>query len=863
MIRIEGLTKKYRSQNRRVCVALDGIHLTLPDTGLVFIIGKSGSGKSTLLNLIGGLDNFDKGRIVADGNDLSRFSGSDFYKYRASYVGFIFQDYHLLEELTVGENIALEAEIAGVRNANVEAALSWVDLAGYETRYPDELSGGQKQRVAIARALIKSPRALLCDEPTGNLDKNTSRQIMELLRRISRERLVLIVSHNLPDAEKYGDRIIELSEGKVISDVMRRWGYRDELCLHEGVLTLPYGRRLTEHETGKISRAIRQGRVRAVVQNDMGYEDTKAPKPTKRRIPLRSSPLGGRSIWKLLHAFGRVGRVRAAITAFLCAVMVVLLVIFQSFLSFDGSSAIEKSLGTAAGGTVVLKKDTYEDEYGMLDTSMLYRVSEEDLAVVDALSGHQTKKYLLYNYSSIVDMRDLPVVAEREGQYTYNFGKNHIYSPQMPGVLACDEGYLLSKFGVDGELKVLAGDIEPSRTSSAIILTDYLADAMMLYNPIAYHSYEDIIGKIEDRCIVTAIIDTGYKTRYRDLIDIIQEREPDGVKGIDAIEKEAGMHLIDDIKNNLSIAYSINPDFYTAAVTEDSKSYTRLANFVLGYQGQEFLLLDDMTKKDSTGKLKEGEIYLSHDIINTIFPEESKEKITYPFEITLTRYEYPNKSGAVLASYTYQVVGSATRPTMCKSDYEKIKATDIIPFAVYLEDYDDIAGTISAMQDRYFSWSSTSGKAITLLNQSVNMFFDLFRLIEVMILVMTAVFLVSHSVRSVRSHYYQIGVIKAIGGRSRDIAKIFLVQNAILSLVIALLTYLGSLYFIDVANTILTASFMEITEVAIGAVTIISFRPSLVFAAIVATVLIALFATAVPLLMLHNIKPMHIIKAKE
>ena len=131
MILIKDLTKTYKSKNRRVCTALDKVSLKLPDTGMVFIIGKSGSGKSTLLNMIGGFDGFDSGVIVADGNDLSKFKDRDFYKYRASYVGFIFQDYHLIDELTVAENVNLELEIANAVGTDVDNALKAVGLDKY------------------------------------------------------------------------------------------------------------------------------------------------------------------------------------------------------------------------------------------------------------------------------------------------------------------------------------------------------------------------------------------------------------------------------------------------------------------------------------------------------------------------------------------------------------------------------------------------------------------------------------------------------------------------------------------------------------------------------------------------------------
>ena len=196
MIKITSLTKIYKSKRRRKCRALSNINLTLPDTGLVFVLGKSGSGKSTLLNLIGGLDNITSGSVEVDGNDLAKFREKDFCNYRNTHIGFIFQDYHLIEELTVYDNIALSLNLRRMDDREkVLAALARVDLAGYEDRYPAELSGGEQQRVAIARAIVKKPRIILADEPTGNLDTNTATAVITLLKELSKECLILIVSH--------------------------------------------------------------------------------------------------------------------------------------------------------------------------------------------------------------------------------------------------------------------------------------------------------------------------------------------------------------------------------------------------------------------------------------------------------------------------------------------------------------------------------------------------------------------------------------------------------------------------------------------------------------------------------------------
>ena len=223
MIEIKNLTKVFKSKNKSVVVALNDINLTLPDSGLVFIIGKSGSGKSTLLNMLGGLDKATAGQVIADGNNISKFSNSKFYNYRSSYIGFIFQHYYLIDELTIKQNIQLALDIAPKRKGlDISELLKKVGLEGYENRYPSELSGGQQQRVAIARALIKNPSLILGDEPTGNLDITTSFQILKVLKEISKDRLVVIVSHNLDEADIYADRIIELSEGRIIKDIDRK-----------------------------------------------------------------------------------------------------------------------------------------------------------------------------------------------------------------------------------------------------------------------------------------------------------------------------------------------------------------------------------------------------------------------------------------------------------------------------------------------------------------------------------------------------------------------------------------------------------------------------------------------------------------
>ena len=221
MLQIRNVKKTYTSGKLKV-EALKGISLDFKDTGLVFIVGKSGSGKSTLLNILGGLDKMSSGEIIIDGKSTNDFSSSDFDAFRNYYLGFIFQDFNLIDELTVYDNISLALKIQskGHDNHTIEDALKMVGLEGLGYRKPNELSGGQRQRVSIARALVKDPRIILADEPTGALDSKTGEALIVSLKTLSKDKLVIVVTHDEEMALNYGDEIIEIKDGLVVNHVV-------------------------------------------------------------------------------------------------------------------------------------------------------------------------------------------------------------------------------------------------------------------------------------------------------------------------------------------------------------------------------------------------------------------------------------------------------------------------------------------------------------------------------------------------------------------------------------------------------------------------------------------------------------------
>ena len=221
MLQLINIEKKYTTGDLTQA-ALNGVSLNLRDSEFVAILGPSGSGKTTLLNIIGGLDRYDSGELIINGISTRRYTDRDWDSYRNHTVGFVFQSYNLIPHQTVLANVELALTISGVsgaeRRRRAAEALRQVGLGDQLHKRPTEMSGGQMQRVAIARALVNNPDILLADEPTGALDSETSIQVMELLKDVAKDRLVVMVTHNPELAEQYANRIVRLRDGAITDD---------------------------------------------------------------------------------------------------------------------------------------------------------------------------------------------------------------------------------------------------------------------------------------------------------------------------------------------------------------------------------------------------------------------------------------------------------------------------------------------------------------------------------------------------------------------------------------------------------------------------------------------------------------------
>lgn len=555
MIKIKPLNKIYKSKKRKKCRALQDVNLTFGNSGLVFVLGKSGSGKSTLLNLIGGLDNITSGSIEVDGNDLSKFKEDDFCNYRNTHIGFIFQDYHLIDNLTVYENIALSLNLRRHKVGDkIKKALAKVDLSGYEDRYPSELSGGERQRVAIARAIVKNPRIILADEPTGNLDTHTAKSIVTLLKSLSRDCLILIVSHNVNDANAYADRIIELSKGRIISDRTKNPDFSDKVTLSDGNLVYPKDTVLSDMDVDFINKSIQTKKARKIIKRNDKFIATPPMKNRKERIRIENKRLSLSRELSLSGKFLKNKTLAITLSAFMVAVIMVIMALAQTIIAFDAGEIISNEMSKSKQDSLLMSKTVDEEIQARLDDEYRVAIEEGDIqAFYDA--GFEGEIYPILNVS-------LPIIeySNYAGVSTSYFG-NTMYIKETFGTMVVGEEFFENKFGGIHYLAQVE-DLDPA----GVIITDYVADSILALHP-SYNnkSYNERLGKFgkfgwSNKVIyINGIIETDYKERHASILERIENQEFDSIS--DMYQDEEFIALSNEIYEKLGFSYTLNPNF--------------------------------------------------------------------------------------------------------------------------------------------------------------------------------------------------------------------------------------------------------------------------------------------------------------
>ena len=882
MITVKNLTKVYTDHDKKSLTALKNISFKLPDKGLVFITGKSGSGKSTLLNLLGGLDNITKGDIIADGNRFSKFTPLDYDKYRNSYIGFIFQDYCLLDDLTVYENIELGMNLnAQEEKSIIHHILDKVHLKNCENRYPRELSGGQKQRVAIARALAKNPELFLADEPTGNLDSKTAKAIMKILKDLSATKLVIVVSHNLEDAETYGDRIIELADGEIIRDEEKMQGYEDKLELINGKLILPHAKELTPDDLKTINKLQKQNQIYEFDKRQDGFYPANNDITSQKIVITEKSKLSFSQSLKLAWTFLKRRKLSFIITSLIITCIMSILGICQFFVKFDYKTAINEAVASENITLLTGYKSEYVDkDYDILNTTFIYPINSDDISAFDN-TDYDKEYFKLYN--NAIHIAGASQLLRQEIQLFAQTNLANFYALESYGTLTCNLNYLKNTFA-NGNDCTFYGN--PTDKPYGIIITDYIADALLYQHPEKYTSYTDILGRFYETNstyshYINAIIDTGYKDKFESLkTEIMHEYESKVSLGktsqiYETARFESFAHTVE---SSLGIAYSLNADYINAIQNIESKNFTRLDYSYVSTSNEDISYIDSLVAYNSTDNdyfniiLNENEIALStkayNKLFNTNYNSTNIHEYITPTTITLSKYYRTNSiDDTPLITKELKIVTLIGSDNYISLLNEKtlleFRKFDTFNYALFFDDIDNVGSLYSATKDRAFSINSEAFMSVCTMAEIVDIFNGFFTVINIGLLLACLLLLINFGAGNIRKRKFEIGVIKAMGGRTSEVGKIFIIQLIGVGLIVCVLSTISLLALSGIVNSILTnAMFFFLKSTTLKNTTIIQFNLLVLVLDILMILGITILSAMLALRKLHKIKPINIIKHK-
>ncbi len=870
MIRVKELTKVYKSRKSGKCVALDHISFTLPDKGFVFVIGKSGSGKTTLLSLLGGLDTITSGEIIEDGRHVEKFGIKEQVAYRNSTVGFIFQDFHLVDELTIYENVALALELRGEKDGErVEKVLADTDLAGYEKRYPKELSGGQKQRVAIARALVKQPSVILADEPTGNLDSKTTAQILDLLKELSKEKLVVIVSHNLSDAEHYADEIIELSDGKILQHVRRNPAFDERLRVEGGALVIPYGEKFTEENLCAVNSELGLIGVHKVKQDsDRFLPQREAPAEERSPLPLehRRFKFGPKA--KLAAKFLRRGWLRTCLYAVIFAAVLVVLGLSQLIMNFNGGKVITAEMAKRDLSCTSFVKDTNET-YDKLDATYKVDVEADDLQKFYN-AGYEGKAYPLINYTLYNSTK---LVNYEQKRVSYGF--DPYKTTETAGLLITDEEFLEHKFG---ELKFAAKADE--QHADGVFITDYFADAV-LANFSNIKTYDELLKEVRWNTIhsygyVNGIIDTGYKERYRELLEKLTDPSCSREQLRRISETKEFLAFYDELTQYLNISYTFEQNFLDASVELKDRQFILGARSSFEMGGRSFAYksnyFSDETVYNGKRTLNEDEIMMSYAAYNQVFDTSYTERNLQDFQPHSVKLCYClmcDETGSVKKfEKTVTIVRLVNAPVgrcfLSEKIFEEIQREDLFTLGYYFDNEGQEELLFNVAGENGFIPNSSIAGTISTMAKAVRVFSRFFDIIFIVLCVALFLLMVQFEFKNIKDKMKEIGILKALGARNHDLILIFGFQVLVAGVAMVALYIVGSFLFIGLANRVLVLSLTNLAKnTLVMNVSFLSVKWLYILQNCVLALGIVFASFLLPMLRLRRIKPTNVIKAKE
>lgn len=698
MLQLKNITKGYKSGDE-VALALDNVSISFREAEFVSILGASGSGKTTMLNIIGGLDKYSSGDLIVNGTSTKQFKDRDWDSYRNGTIGFVFQSYNLINHLSVLENVKLALSISGNSSKDstekAKSVLKEVGLEKHIYKKPTQLSGGQMQRVAIARALVTDPKIILADEPTGALDSKTSVQIMELIKKISRDKLVIMVTHNPELAEKYSDRIVRVADGKIFEDTNK---------YEENKVTNNYVAKKTAMSLGDA--------IKSSMKNLL-------TKKVRTILTTFAGSIGIISIALVLSISAGMQNYISKIENENLSSMPITISADQMNVSFDRPTEVENNETTeikSSDKNEVHKNVYTEDKLGNGETFIKYleNNAKDYYKGIDYGTNYVLKTLTKNKDSKISEVK----------LTDYGFRGNDIYN-----ILSEDKSVLLNQYDIVAKLD---SNFEYPTKANELIL------------------FVDRDNSVDKNVLKALGYDENAKLEFKDLLG----KEVSVVSNDNYYKEQNGFYRIADLNNEL---YDSGVKAKIVAIVKPNSSNEGRVGTSIGYTKA---LENEMLAKERNSKIVEDQK-----------KDSSKNVLT---KETITTETYDQLVGTL---------GGSEKPANI-SIYPKTFA-DRENIVKVIDDYNkkisEKYGVNSADAKKYsITYTDMAKMATEMMSSMINAITVILTAFAAISLIVSSVMIGILTYVSVVERTKEIGILRAIGARKKDITRIFNAEAGII-----------------------------------------------------------------------------------
>lgn len=865
MIRLEHVSKVF-SNGKKKTVALNDVSFCLGEKGIVFIVGKSGSGKSTLLNLMAGFEKPTRGRIFFDGRDISSYTEKGKDDYHLYDMGFVFQNYALLEELSVEENIALAfKEKASLHQEEISALLDKVLLSGYQKRKVKNLSGGEKQRVALARALTRHPKVIFFDEPTGNLDYRSSRQILSIMKEVSKDTLLVIVSHNLNEATAFGERILSLEEGRLVSDVSCQEENQDTHSVYLSNLD-----EMSDEEISLLNEKMEKEDRHVVKARRDLFQATESKEENiaqeRERKPYR--------FVSVLKSFLKVlsqNRLRLFLVPVFLSIACALFSCIYSLASLKDADYVSEIVHGK-------KQDSFFVDYSMPKedgtafNSTIAPVSETFEKTISSLSlkgdFHKVYKYPFYND---------PKIYKNNGNEStmVNFFPSvncfeEFYSKECTGLLIADADFVKGILSLD-ELSFVCES--ETKRKDGVYITDYFADSMMFYDK-SLQGYESLLGFRKDSgycyCYINGIIHTGYQERTDEFKKEMEEKQAPNL-----FLEDRFSDIYNYLYHGLNYFYSFDEDFYEVFQSdfELKPSFFQLCEINLripelikypSFLYPRYFASLDALEDDELGISFETmgyylQNYRQEDIAKAVHDINENGGVDLCLDrVSSANTDYETQTEVIhSARMKLKIVSTENRNNLTifavsRKNYMQYRMYDDFCFGYQFSDIDDAKMVMSALKGEPVFLSSGKYYVQSKVVSGMIRFSDMFSFLSYVSLALCVLILLYHCLSLVHSQYYSLSVFQALGYRKKELCLSFLLENFFFSLITSALFFAVYQFMYRMINTLLVKAIFAYSKGSVY-LNIISFSlPFYLFGILIVFVSASLLSLFYLLVVLHR-----------